>query len=356
MPSRISEQVIWGGSRLSRSLIPLLGVRNDDYELFKADLVEAFVDKIRAGVDVPNYPQFRDMNEMFFTLMTGFEKQGAALITQNEIKAKESASIPEVEILKRESSIISEEIQNDNVKIKACVTGPYTLASFFQFKTPSLYEELGNSIAAILRSSIFKNKGAELFHVSIDEPVLGFMNDPLLDYGSNGRESLRKAWEKIAHTGKSNGLDVSMHLHNTSENLFWEVESLGIIASHVGDPLYTQDSTKKKLEEYDKHLWAPIGITQYDTLIQNYLIKNGFTGNVPEKIGEIWMGIRKGTFDPYNFLEKPELIRERLKTIINFFGEERIVCGSPECGLNSFPHYDVALESLRRVSSVIAEA
>ena len=80
MPSRIGEDVIWGGSRLSRSLLPLLGVNNEEYELFKDELVKAFIEKIKAGVDVPNYPQFRDMNEMFFTLMTGFEKQSGALL------------------------------------------------------------------------------------------------------------------------------------------------------------------------------------------------------------------------------------------------------------------------------------
>ncbi len=354
MPSKISDETIWSGARQSGSLLPLLGVSNDDYEVFKNELVYSFIDKLRAGVDVPNYPQFRDMNEMFFILMTGVEKQDGALIAHGSVKAKHGAKIPETEILKWESSIIRDEANVDKLRVKACVTGPYTLASFFQFKTPKLYEELGHSIAMILRESIFKNSGAELRHVSIDEPVLGFMNDPLLDYGSDGREALRKAWEEIAHAGASHGLDVSMHLHNTSENLFWEVEHLGVLASHVGDPLYTQESTKKMLEETDKHLWAAIGITQYDTLIENHYRAEGFTGNMPEKIGEVWTELRKGSIDPYIFLEDPELMRKRLEKIIGFFGAERIAYGSPECGVNSFPEYDVALECLRRTSSVIS--
>jgi methionine synthase II (cobalamin-independent) len=181
------------------------------------------------------------------------------------------------------------------------------------------------------------------------------MNDPLLDYGSDGRESLRKAWEEIAYTGASHGLDVSMHLHNTSENLFWEVEHLGILASHVGDPLYTQESTKQRLEETDKYLWAAIGITQYDTLIQNHYEAEGYTGNMPEKIGEVRTSIRKGDVDPFLFLEEKDLMRKRLKKIIQYFGSERIAYGSPECGLNSFPEHDVALECLRRASGIISE-
>ncbi len=354
MPTKIGSDTIWNGSRQSGSLLPLFGVRSDDYEIFKDEVVSAFIDKLNAGVNVPNYPQFRDMNEMYFTMMTGIEKTGGALVAHGEVKAKNGSVIPETEILKRESSLIRDKTGLDKVKVKACVTGPYTLASFFQYKSPSLYEELGHSVAEILRASIFNNNGAELCHVSIDEPVLGFMNDPLLDYGSDGRESLRRAWEEIAHVGASHGLDVSMHLHDTSENLFWDVEHLGILASHVGDPIYTQESTKTRLSETDKQLWAAVGITQYDTLIENHYKSTGFTGNIPEKIGETWTAIRKGQADPYDFLEEATLMRKRLEKIVGFFGSERISYASPECGLNSFPEYDVAIECLRRASGVIA--
>jgi len=355
MPTKTSSVTIWNGARRTGSLLPLLGVGNEDYEIFKDELVSTFIDKIKAGVDVPNYPQFRDMNEMYFTIMNGFTKQGGALIAQGKIRAKSGVAIPETEILKRESSRIRDDTGVDRVRIKACVTGPYTLASFFQYKSPSLYEELGHSIASILRESVFNTKGAVLSHVSIDEPVLGFMNDPLLDYGSDGRESLRKAWEEIAYVGASHGMDVSMHLHDTSENLFWDVEHLGILASHVGDPIYTQESTKTRLEETDKQLWAAVGITQYDTLIENHYNAEGFSGNIPEKIGEVWTGIRKGNVDPFMFLEEAELMKKRLDKIIDFFGSERIAYASPECGLNSFPEYGVAIECLRRASMVISE-
>ena len=355
MPTKINGDTIWSGARRAGSLLPLLGVGNEDYEIFKDELVSAFIDKVKAGVDVPNYPQFRDMNEMYFTIMNGFTKQGGALIAQDQIRAKSGAAIPETEILKRESSRICDETGVDRVKVKACVTGPYTLASFFQHKSPSLYEELGHSIASILRESVFDTKSAVLCHVSIDEPVLGFMNDPLLDYGSDGRESLRKAWEEIAHVGASHGMDVSMHLHDTSENLFWDVEHLGILASHVGDPIYTQESTKARLEETDKHLWAAVGITQFDTLIENYYREKGFSGNIPEKIGEVWTDLRKGKVNPFMFLEEASLMKKRLEKITGFFGSERIAYASPECGLNSFPEYTVAVECLRRASSIIAD-
>jgi 5-methyltetrahydropteroyltriglutamate--homocysteine methyltransferase len=354
MPTKISGNTISNGASQAGSLLPLLGIGIEDYLIFKDELVSAFIDKIKVGVDIPNYPQFRDMNEMFFNLMTGFTKQNGALISLGKVRAKSGMAIPETEIIQKESSKIRDETGVDKVRIKACITGPYTLASFFQYKSPSLYEELGHSIATILHESLFDTKSAVLYHVSIDEPVLGFMNDPMLDYGSDGRESLRKAWEEIAYVGTSHGMDVSMHLHDTSENLFWDVERLKILASHVGDPIYTQESTKVRLKETDKYLWAAVGITQYDTLIENYYKAKGFTGNIPEKIGEVWTNLRKGEIDPFQFLEKSDQMRKRLEKIIEFFGEQRILYGSPECGLNSFPEYKVAIECLKRTSNVIS--
>jgi methionine synthase II (cobalamin-independent) len=89
-------------------------------------------------------------------------------------------------------------------------------------------------------------------------------------------------------------------------------------------------------------------------LIENYYVAQGFTGNIPEKIGEVWTGLRKSTIDPYIFLEDIRLMRKRLDVISEFFGKERIAYVSPECGLGSFPEYEVAIECLERASGVVA--
>ncbi len=353
LPARIDPDTIRSGARKTNSLIPYLGVGNKDHKLFEETVVSSFADKLRSGIDVPNYPQFRDMNEMFFELMEGIEKRDGALFAVNGIKAKRNAVIPETDALRREASRLKE-VKGDKVHVKACVTGPYTLASFFQFKTPSLFIDLADAVAKILESSLFNNGNIEISHLSVDEPVLGFMNDPLLDYGSDGREALRKAWDRVLRVAKTHNVDTSMHLHDTSENLFWETEYLDMIGSHVGDPLYSGESVKKRLKETDKSLWAGICITQYDTLIENYYSSKGFTGNIPEKIGETWTSLRKGDVDPYIFLEDSKLMRKRLEKIKSFFGSERIPIASPECGLNSFPAYEVAMEYLSRVSRAVS--
>jgi 5-methyltetrahydropteroyltriglutamate--homocysteine methyltransferase len=355
MPLRIEKKLLLRGARRVNSLIPYLGVYDEDYQIFKKEVATAFADKIKAGVEVPNYPQFRDMNEMFFDLMEGIEKTETGLSATGTVKARRGSSIPETMIIKNETNKIRDITGVDKVRVRICVTGPYTLSSFFQTKSPNLCEELGCSISAILSESMFNIKHANTVHVCIDEPTLGFMNDPLLDYGSAGRESLRKAWEGICVTAVSHGADTSMHLHNTSETLMWDVEHLGTIASHVGDPMYTQESTKEHLEEKDKHLWAAIGVTQFDNLIYLHYYNEGFRGNFPEKIGEVWTQIRKGLVDPIIFIENKELMRKRINKIVDYFGPERVKYSSPECGLNSFPSYELALEYLNRSAEAAIE-
>jgi 5-methyltetrahydropteroyltriglutamate--homocysteine methyltransferase len=352
MPTTIPD-VIYAGAQKSGTLLPLLNIGVDEYMGFSEAVVSAYADKVRAGVDVPNYPQFRDMNEMFFKLMLGVEKAGGALYAAGTIRQIQGASIPEVDVIRRESTKVRELSGCEKVRLRICVTGPYTLASFFQARTPGLYRELGHAISGILEASLFKTRYAEVAHVCMDEPVLGFMNDPLLDFGSDGREALRAAWDEICRTASARGVETSIHLHNTSENLFWEVEHLDTVASHVGDPIYTSDSTRQQLEEKDKNIWAALGVTQFDNLIQMHYNAEGYMGEMPEKIAETWTGIKKGAIDPYIFLEDQGTMEKRLSKILEFFGAERVTYASPECGLNSFPSYETAVECLRRTSAAV---
>jgi len=354
LPTRSSPEALSSGARLSNSLLPLLGLSDPNYVAFRDEVVTAFIDKMKAGVEVPNYPQFRDMNQMFLALMEGVEKAEGGLTAVKKIRAKLGAGIPEVDVIKGSASAVRDTAGVDRVRVKVCVTGPYTLASLFQLRTPELIDDLGRALGEILGRSMFSGRSAEVAHVCVDEPVLGFMNDPLLDYGSDGREALRRAWDHVCGVATSRGADTSMHLHNTSENLFWDVEHLGSVMSHVGDPLYAQESVKRRLEETDKMIWATIGVTQFDNLIGYHYAAQGYGGDMPEKIGETWTGIRMGTVDPYAFLEEQAVMEKRLEATSEFFGAERIVYASPECGLNSFPSYEVAMECLRRTMQAIS--
>ena len=52
------------------------GFSNNDNstDYFEKHVVQSFLDKLGAGIDVPNYPQFRDMSEMILSQIDGIEK------------------------------------------------------------------------------------------------------------------------------------------------------------------------------------------------------------------------------------------------------------------------------------------
>jgi len=73
LPLRVEESVIWEGARKSGSLLSLVS-GSDAVEVFEREVVGGFVDKVKAGIDVPNFPKFRDMNEMYCYINRGIEK------------------------------------------------------------------------------------------------------------------------------------------------------------------------------------------------------------------------------------------------------------------------------------------
>jgi len=353
VPLRVKESTISEGARRSLTLLPFLGVSDKEVNTFEGEVVSAFSDKLNAGLTIPNYPQFRDMNSMFLELIRGIEKGESGYVTLRTPSARPGSKIAEVDVLKRNASKVRDLTGIDRVRVKACVTGPYTLASLFQVRSPKLFADLGHSISEIVSNTLFKTRHGELSLLCIDEPVLGFLNDPLIDYGSEGRESIKKAWEEICVTAASRGVETAMHLHNTSDDLFWEVEHLNIVESHADDPLYAQEITKKRLEERDKRLKASIAVTLFDNLIVSHLKKIGFNGDVQQEVGETWTDIRHGLVDPLTFMDDSATLKKRLKNIVKRFGAEWVSYAGPECGVGGWPTYESAMECLRRVADTV---
>lgn len=355
IPLRKDYKAISIGAKISRTLIPLLkkNAENEYFTLFRGEITSAFIEKLRAGVDIPNYPQFRDMNEMFFELIDGWQKTQTGYMALGKLAARLGATVPEVNVIRQNSSLIADSASIDRFKLKVCVTGPYTLSSFFINRSPKLFDELGDALSKILLASFFKKRRGEVFMIFIDEPLLGFVNDPILDRGSFGRETLIKSWEKICRVASTNNIESGIHLHNTNDSLFWEVEGLDIIESHVDDPLYDSESTLNHLLETGKKLKASIAITGFDKLIGEKIKKNEPNVNIQERLGEEWSKIRKREIDPKIFLEDQEIMLNRLKKIVKRFSLEHVRYAGPECGMRSYPNYECAVECLKRVSKTL---
>ncbi len=328
-----------------------------EHEYFVKKTVDSFIDKIETGLNIPNYPQFRNMNEMFLEMMDGVEKIKEGYVSIGKISLKPGVSeIPEVKAIKEFSSDIYEKTGFFNVKV--CVTGPYTLSQLFSYRNPSLIQELGKTLAEISEKNIFKKKYGQVTFFTLDEPTFGLIDDPLIDFGAKGREKLKKAWEKIFKNCKDKGVETGIHLHSTSDKLFWEINSLNIVESHVEDPLYKSLYTKEQLEKRKKKLKGSICITDFDKLIMNKLKKekpNLKKTEIMQEVGNIWNKIRKGETKPETFLEKEESIKERIKNLTKYFGAEKIPYVGPECGLRSLPTYKCAIQYLRKMNKAVNE-
>jgi len=334
-------------------------VKRDSTEFFEKKVVEAFLDKKRTGVDVPNYPQFRDMTEMFFDMIEGIEKVNGGYVETAPLALKSGKGIiAEALSIQKRSQEIREEL-GEPFKLRICITGPYTLASLFAYKGKGTFARLGNILTKILEANIFSSKHGRVQLVSIDEPVFGLVDDPLLDRGSESRENLLKTWEAMTQMIKTKGAQSVLHLHATSDELFWEVKALNIIESHVVDPFYQTKRTRDRLEDTDKYAKASVAVTDFDQLIRNRIIamtsKKLTETDVNEKIAETWTNLTKKQIDPTVFIEDIAVMRQRLTKIVELFGENRVTYAGPECGLRSFPTYDSALECLRRVANTIKD-
>jgi 5-methyltetrahydropteroyltriglutamate--homocysteine methyltransferase len=310
-------------------LMELLHVEKDfkERKYFEEIIVQNYLDKIKSGIDVPSYPQFRDMNEMFLNTIRGIKKskRGYEVIDKLTLK-KGSTAIPEIRVLQQKEREISRKIDKP-LKVRLCITGPYTLSSTCVNKNADLIKWFGEAIVQILEENCFRGKYGGISIVSVDEPVFGMVDDPQLDVGSQGRETLMKTWENIFHRIKLKNVESCLHLHSTKNEDFWRIKSLDIVESHVDDRLYTSEKTKKLLEKEDKYLKASISITVFDDLIKKEIERN--MNQIDEimlnqKIADVWTGIKKGRINATQYIETLEIMKKRLLQIINRYGIERV--------------------------------
>jgi 5-methyltetrahydropteroyltriglutamate--homocysteine methyltransferase len=321
---------------------------------FEEKVVEGFLQKMRAGILVPSYPQFRDMSDMFLSIIDGVEKTKGGYMETDRLSLGSGRDVlPEVEAIRRHSREFYEKI-GGSFRLRICITGPYTLASQFLYKDKGIFTRLGNVLAQIVESNVFSNNYGSVGLVALDEPVFGLVDDPLMDRGSEGRENLYKAWELIFAKASSKNVETCLHVHSTRDELFWEIKSIDIVEAPVNDPIYEAKRTRRLLESRDKFLNASITVADFDWLIENYLVagsRQKMSGTaINERIGETWRDIKEGRVDPLIFLEGVDSMRKRLVRLIESFGANRIAYSVPECGLKGFPSLECALECLRRVA------
>jgi 5-methyltetrahydropteroyltriglutamate--homocysteine methyltransferase len=268
---------------------------------------DAFSKKISAGVEVPNYPQFRDMIRMFLDLI-----QDPALSESPYLIKKEYAQILELEALSGNRG-------------RVCVTGPVELylSIFGATNYLDVLYNLSESIARFLERA--KESGI-MTVASLDEPSLGISSSVAFD-----QEELLQALEIASRPCK--GMDCELHLHSPLfAELFCQVSGINIIGiESAAHPDYLRLIDKRILDDTDTFLRA--GIARTDIL--------AMTAQLNDRLGiNLWedtIRMKKEIMD----IESHKVMKRRLDQAYAIFGE-RIRAVGPDCGLGSWPSQSMA--------------
>ena len=300
-------------------------------------LKDAMWQKINAGIDVPTYPQFQDMNQQFLQIINDESRTEEPLLVR-----KDRARIMELDALED----VGAQYQKKNgrkLNVRICVTGPVEL--YLKQFGGTAYTDILNTFAAsidrFISNSIDNAKQFKIAAVSIDEPSIGI--NPQIMFSDS---DLIEALEKAAKSSASHNIDTEIHLHSPLHyKLVCRVPSIGIIGvESAANPSYLDLIDKKDLEDYDKFL--RIGVARTDVFSMAAVLNEKYSINVwkePAKLEEITTA-----------METPHVIEKRLEKAHAIFGE-RIRYAGPDCGLGSWPAQKLAFNLLMNTGTGIKE-
>jgi 5-methyltetrahydropteroyltriglutamate--homocysteine methyltransferase len=284
------------------------------------DLVrDVLAQKISAGVEVPTYPQFRDMISMFM----------------DPIENPELAESPYI-IKKENAEILELQAVAPGKPVRVCVTGPVELyiSVFGATNYSDILFNLAESVARFLENAKEQGKMAV---ASLDEPSLGISSNIVF-----GEDEILRALEIASEPCR--GMDCEVHLHSP---LYAEpcarVPGISIVGiESAAHPDFLKLVDKKVLEETDTYLRA--GIARTDILAMSARRNEQLGINLwddPSRLeGEI-LG-----------MESSQVIEKRLETVYSLFGE-RLRAVGPDCGLGSWPSQSMAYKLLSNCAVAI---
>ncbi|MBE8539097.1 methionine synthase [Geoglobus acetivorans] len=274
----------------------------------------AFLMKVNAGVDVPTYPQFRDMNRMFLDLIKNPEYQEDVYLIE-----KEFARIREVEAL------MEMEVEG----LRVCITGPFEL--YYREFGSVIYDDVLEKISISVGRFVDNLDEAVVRCISLDEPSLG--TNPELQ---PTEDQLEIAYENISFGG-----DVQIHLHSP---LYYTkilgIESINVVGiESAKDERAMEFVDREELESAGKYVRVGIARSDIDGIVAEYNARTG--SNAWKDRDEILKAI--------DTIESPEVIKERILKAQKLF-DDRLKYIGPDCGLFSFPSQEHAVKLLENIN------
>lgn len=265
-------------------------------------------------LDVPNYPQFRDMVKMFIEPVKNPEFQDEPYLISVKY-----AVIPELEYI--------EKMKVESVRV--CITGAFEL--YYREFGGVIYEDILMNLAeSVYRFAKNAIKFENVKCISFDEPSLGTVPDLQPE-----KELVERVYNKKL------SVDVQVHLH---EPVFYEkflessIEIIGIESARNIEKISALDA--EEIASAGKKLRIGVARTDIDCIISQFNEKHGVDAWKNEELAELAI----------EEFESVKTIAERIRISSEKFGDLIKYIG-PDCGMLSFPSQKTAmklLENLRK--------
>lgn len=303
-PGFDEERFLHSCELFERSRFQESRVYENSMDYFEKCVCDAFVDKICSGIDIPCYPQFRDMLEQFsgfYRIHEGyFTSMPERLLTDQGYDPRYTF-VSEVEVLKKYSEHICESTGREKIELKICVTSPLDLS----FQVPTDF------LVSMAKNACLDTKYLKTRLVTLDIPSFGYQMvvDRTLD-------ACHEFFRGVKATGRD--VETSLHIHAGNHRDFLDMESLDILEIH-SRLLESPPILRRELEDHDKYL--QVGIADTASLAE------------PESMNSL---------------------RKRAKRATRLF-KERVRYFSPDCALRGLPSYGAAIRLLRNVAKVTQE-
>jgi 5-methyltetrahydropteroyltriglutamate--homocysteine methyltransferase len=311
-----------------------VSIRNEDERLFEI-ISQVMEQKITAGVEVPTYPQFQDMNKQFLRIIDDPK------CTEAPLMVKESeAKILELEAISDLAKIYKEQ-NGEPLKIRVCVTGPIELYQQ-EFGSTSYGDVLltfARSIDRFVKNSIEHHSDIQVKTVSIDEPSIGI--HPQIMHSD---DYIVQALTIAGETAHKHGIDTEIHLHSPlNYKLVCDVPTINVIGvESAANPSYLELIDRQDLEASDTFL--RVGIARTDIFGLTAVLNEKYDTNVWKEQDKLPEVITK--------METPEVIAKRLSKYHEMF-DGSIKYAGPDCGLGSWPTQELAQQLLANTASGI---
>ena len=281
---------------------------------------QVLAEKIRAGVEVPTYPQLRDMIRMFMDPIQDPDMTESPFLIR-----REKAHILELEAVP------------PGQKVRVCVTGPVELyiSAFGATGYTDILYTLAESVSRFLEGA--KEEG-KMAIASLDEPSLGLNSNIIFS-----EEEIQEALEIASRPCQ--GMHCEVHLHSPLyAELCAHVSGIDILGvESAAHPDYLKLIEREVLEETGTYLRA--GIARTDIFSLSAQLNDRYKVNLWEDLPRLEREIIS--------LESPLIMKGRLDQASAQFGK-RLIATGPDCGLGAWPSQELAGSILSNCAVAIA--